>query len=109
MVGCSLEEIAKRDDKIIVAQAKKVIDQANKELNKEKTKWDAEQIKTVVLPEMNMLLKSHTDKKEFYVFLSDNKMLESTYLIIDSLDCLNKSSLGKTILCLQDRIDKAMN
>ncbi len=108
MVGCSLGKISVIDDKKIVTLANKVADQVNKELDNKKTKWDANQLKSIVLPEIKMLLKSHDDKKKFYEYLSENEMLESTYLIIDSLDGLNKSTLGKTILCLQNRIDKAM-
>ena len=108
MAGCAHVKMDIMDDKIIVNFANKVVKLANKELDNKKTKWDADQLKSVVLPEIKMLLKSHTDKKVFYDYLSENQMLESTYLIIDSLDGLNKSTLGKTILRLQNRIDKAM-
>jgi len=106
--GCSLGKMDMIDNKKIVNLANKVVKLANKELDNKKTKWDADQLKSIVLPEMKMLLKSHMDENDFCDFLSENQMLESTYLIVDSLDGLNKSTLGKTILRLQNRIDKAM-
>ncbi len=108
VVGCSLGKIDIIDDKKIVNLANKVVEQVNKELDSKKTKWNVNQLESIVLPEMKMLSKAHADENAFFIFLSENKMLESTYLIIDSLNGLNKSNLGKTILRLQNRIDKAM-
>ena len=65
-------------------------------------RWEERELKNIVIPEMNEL-KLHADRG--YVYFKYNKkqrMLESTYLIIDSLKALDSTSLGRKIMLLQD-------
>ena len=59
-------------------------------------------LKNIVIPEMNEL-KLHADKGDvYYKYGKKQRMLESTYLITDSLNALDSTSLGRKIIQLQD-------
>lgn len=66
---------------------------------------DEGDIKNIVIPEMNRL-KLHTERGEiWFPYGRKQRMLESTYLLTDSLNELDHTSLGRKILMLQDWIN----
>jgi len=69
------------------------------------SKWNAEQLKKVVIPEMNELLQHALKGEVFFRFGKTQRLLESTYLITDSLENLLDTSLGKKISELQELYD----
>ena len=66
------------------------------------SRWKEGELKNIVIPEMNEL-KLHADRGDvFFKYGKKQRMLESTYLIIDSLNALDRTSLGRKIILLQD-------
>lgn len=64
--------------------------------------WDLEQIQTVIVPEINELL-SYANKGEIYFkYGKKQRLLESSYLITDSLNDLSHTALGESVLRLQN-------
>lgn len=67
--------------------------------------WNLEQIQKVIVPEISELL-SHAKKGEIYFkYGKEQRLLESSYLITDSLNHLSHTTLGKCILKLQKFLD----
>lgn len=84
-----------------------VINNAEKEKEKEiilggkASKWDLEQINDLIIPEITELL-SHANNGEIYFkYGKKQRLLESSYLISDSVDELSHTKLGESILKLQ--------
>lgn len=70
--------------------------------NHEKSLWSFGQIQNIVLPELSGLL-SHAKQGELYFkYGKKRRVLESTYIITDSIENLAGTELGKRILNLQD-------
>lgn len=66
------------------------------------SRWGERELKNIVIPEMNEL-KLHADRGDiYYKYGKKQRMLESTYLITDSLNALDSTSLGSKIILLQD-------
>ena len=63
--------------------------------------WDINQLDNVVLPEINELLSYALKGKVHFKYGNKQRMLESTYIITDSLSKLNTTSLGIKITALQ--------
>lgn len=83
-----------------------ILDLAEKEKNAlvhgEASLWNLEQIQKVIVPEISELL-SYANKGEIYFkYGKKQRLLESSYLITDSLDDLSHTALGKCILNLQN-------
>lgn len=94
----------------LVKSLNSVLDCAQKEqsalLNGEASLWDAEQIQKVVVPEISELL-SYAIKGEIYFkYGKKQSLLESSYLITDSLNDLSHTALGECILKLQNLYKK---
>ncbi len=69
------------------------------------SRWEESELKNIVIPEMNEL-KLHADRGDvFFKYGKNQRMLESTYLITDSLKELDSTSLGRKIILLQDMCD----
>lgn len=67
--------------------------------------WNLDQIKKVIIPEITELL-SYANKGEIYFkHGKKQRLLESSYLITDSLNDLSHTALGKSILNLQNFYD----
>ena len=86
-----------------------ILDCAEKEKNAiiegKESLWNLEQIQKVVVPEISELL-SHTNKGEIYFkYGKKQRLLESSYLITDSLNDLSHTALGECILKLQNLYD----
>ena len=74
-------------------------------LNGETSLWNLEQIQKVIVPEISELL-SYANKGEIYFkYGRKQRLLESSYLITDSLNDLSQTVLGKCILKLQSFYD----
>ena len=86
-----------------------VLDCAEKEkkaiLDGKKSLWNLEQIQKVIVPEISELL-SYASKGEIYFkYGRKQRLLESSYLITDSLNDLSNTALGKCVLRLQNLYD----
>jgi hypothetical protein len=86
-----------------------VLDCAEKEkkaiINGEESLWNLEQIQSVITPEISELL-LHANKGVIYFkYGKKQRLLESSYLITDSLSDLAHTILGKSILKLQKFYD----
>lgn len=67
--------------------------------------WNLDQIQKVIIPEITQLL-SYANKGEIYFkHGKKQRLLESSYLITDSLHDLSHTVLGKSILNLQNFYD----
>ena len=64
--------------------------------------WCVEWLKNIVLPEMTELLTYAENQKVFFKWGADQRMLESAYLLTDSLGILNSTELGQKVSKLQE-------
>ena len=67
--------------------------------------WNLEQIQKVIIPEISELLSYANKGKIYFKYGKKQRLLESSYLIIDSLNDLSHTVLGKCILRLQKFYD----
>lgn len=65
------------------------------------SKWNQEQLENVVRPEISELLSFALKGEVLFKYGKKQRMLESTYLVLDSLSALDKTPLGIKILELQ--------
>ena len=63
--------------------------------------WRIEQINGIVFPEMNQIMDYARKGIVFFKYGKKQRMLESTYLLTDSIFQLNTTPLGRKILKLQ--------
>lgn len=63
--------------------------------------WSVSQLENVVLPEMNELLAYALNGKVLFKYGKSQRLLESTYLLTDSIGNLNNTVLGGKITELQ--------
>jgi hypothetical protein len=74
-------------------------------LDRKISPWNLDQIQKVIIPEITELL-SYANKGEIYFkHGKKQRLLESSYLITDSLNDLSHTVLGKSILNLQNFYD----
>lgn len=90
----------------MVEQLKIVLNSIEEEINKENSIWDKEQLISIVKPEMEELYNYFVNGKLFFKYGKKQRMLESTYIITDSIKNLNNTSLGKEIIKLQEKYNK---
>lgn len=64
--------------------------------------WSAEQLSIVIIPEMSELLQYALKGKILHKYGKEQFLLESTYLMTDSLEQLSNSVLGKKLLEIQN-------
>ena len=69
------------------------------------SKWDRDQLDGIVLPEINELLAYARKGKVFFKYGKRQRLLESSYVMTDSLENLYNTILGKKIVELQDFYD----
>ncbi len=67
--------------------------------------WNLEQIQKVIVPETSELLSYANKGKTYFKYGKKQRILESSYLITDSLSDLSHTTLGKCILKLQNLYD----
>ena len=87
-----------------------VLDCAGKEeraiFDGKESPWDLKQIQEVVIPETNELLSYAKKGEAYFKYGRHERLLESAYLITDSLNDLAHTDLGECILKVQDFYDK---
>lgn len=86
-----------------------VLDCAEKEKNAilhgKRSLWNLEQIQKGIVPEIGELLSYARKGKIYFKYGKKQRLLESTYLITDSLNDLSHTALGECIFRLQDLYD----
>ncbi len=90
---------------LLLFQLTDILKEANNELEivqSGQSKWEKEQLLEVVIPEIEELLSYANNGKVLFKYGKKQRRLESTYLLIDSLNALDNTSLGKKITILQD-------
>lgn len=90
----------------MVEQLKIILTEIEKEIAGVNSIWDKEQLVHVVKPEMEKLYAYFADGKVFFKYGKKQRMLESTYIITDSINSLMNTGLGKEIIKLQDMYNK---
>lgn len=97
---CSMKNMQKFIDtlygvKEIASHEKCMISSGNNSM------WETEQLDKIVLPEINELLSYALVGKVYFRYGKGVRLLESTYLLTDSIKDLNSTTLGKKIIELQ--------
>lgn len=90
----------------MVEQLKRVLKSIEEELKNENSIWDKEQLISVVKPEMKELYTHFVNGRVFFKYGKKQRMLESTYIMTDSIKNLNNTRLGKEIIKLQEKYNK---
>ena len=90
----------------MVEQLRKVLNSIGKEITSENSIWDKEQLVSIIKPEIEELFSYFVNGKTFFKYGKKQRMLQSTYLITDSIRKLNDTSLGKEIIKLQEMYNK---
>ena len=80
---------------------KKILIILENEISDENSLWDKEQLLKVIKPEIEELYDKFRSGIKFFKYGKKQRMLESTYLITDSIKNLENTNLGKEILKLQ--------
>ena len=86
----------------MIEQLKKILIIVENEIFDENSLWDKDQLIKVIKPEMEELYNYFKRGKKFFKYGKNQRMLESTYLITDSMKNLKNTNLGKEILKLQN-------
>lgn len=71
-------------------------------LNGKSSLWNLEQIQKIIVPEINELLSYANKGKIYFKYGKKQRLLESSYLITDSINNLSHTNLGKCIIELQN-------
>ena len=83
-----------------------ILDCAEKEkniiLDGKDSLWNLEQIQKVIIPEISELLSYANKGKIYFKYGKKQRLLESSYLITDSLNDLSHTVLGENVLKLQN-------
>ena len=86
-----------------------VLDCARKEKNAmldgKESLWNLEQIQKVIVPEISELLSYANKGKIYFKYGKKQRLLESSYLITDSLNDLAHTALGECVFKLQNFYD----
>ena len=90
----------------MVEQIKRVLNSIEEEIKSENSIWNKEQLISVVKPEMKELYNHFVNREVFFKYEKKQRMLESTYIITDSIRNLSNTSLGKEIIKLQEKYNK---
>lgn len=86
----------------MIEQLEKILIILENEILVKNSIWDKNQLIKVIKPEMEELYFYFKSGKKFFKYGKNQRMLESTYLITDSLKNLKNTNLGKEILELQN-------
>ena len=90
----------------MVEQLKKVLSSVEAEMKSENSIWNKEQLISVVKPEMEELYTHFKNGRVFFKYGKKQRILESTYIMTDSIRNLSSTSLGKEIIKLQEMYNK---
>ena len=70
------------------------------------SRWNMDQLNHIVIPESTELIQHLMQNELFLKYGKRQRLLESTYLLSDSLEMLSSTSLGMQITKLQTKIFK---
>ena len=90
----------------MVNQLRKILEILEYEIECKNSIWDKQQLICIVKPEMEELYDLFANGRVFFKYGKNQKMLESTYIITDSIKNLKNTSLGKEIIKLQRKYNK---
>ena len=90
----------------MVEQLKNILNSIEEEINTENSIWDKEQLIFIVKPEIQELYTHFANGNVFFKYGKKQRMLESTYIMTDSIKNLQNTSLGKEIIKLQEKYNK---
>lgn len=71
--------------------------------------WNVAQLEQIVIPEMSVLLQYLSRGELFLKYGKQQRLLESTYLLTDSLNLLSNTPLGLQIRNLQEKINSQLD
>lgn len=91
--------------KVLKETAECIVNEQSKIKAGQISKWTIDQLDGIVSPEINGLLSYALKGKVFFKYGKEQRLLESSYLMSDSLENLGDTSLGKKIIKLQDIYD----
>lgn len=87
-------------------QLKKILNIIEIETNNKNSVWNKELLIKFIKPEIEELYNYFKNGKIFFKFGKSQRMLESTYIITDSIEKLSNTDLGKEILKFQEMYNK---
>ena len=90
----------------MIESLEKIFTIINNEIGNECSLWDKNIIKKVILPEMEDLYAHFVKGEKYFKYGKRQRMLESTYILTDSLEKLADTLLGHQILVIQHIYDK---
>ena len=90
----------------MIEQLKRVLNSIEEEIKSENSIWDKEQLISIVKPEMEELYTHFVNGRVFFKYGKKQRMLESTYIITDSIKNLKETILRKEIIKLQELYNK---
>ena len=97
------------DNNLFICLLVNILECAEKEkkaiLDGKKSLWNLEQIQKVIIPEISELLLYANEGKIYFKYGKKQRLLESSYLITDSLNDLSHTALGMCVLRLQNLYD----
>jgi hypothetical protein len=86
----------------MLEQLKRVLNCIEDEIKSLNSNWDKKQLISIVKPEMEELYNHFVNGRVFFKYGKKQRMLESTYIITDSIKNLKETILGKEIIKLQE-------
>lgn len=86
----------------MLEQLKRVLNCIEDEIKSVNSNWDKKQLISIVKPEMEELYNHFVNGRVFFKYGKKQRMLESTYIITDSIKNLKETILGKEIIKLQE-------
>lgn len=90
----------------MVEQLKKILTIIEDEIKSEDSIWEKQQLVSIIKPEIEELYNHFNNEKVFFKYGKNQRMLESTYIITDSMKNLKNTNLGKEIIKLQEMYNK---
>lgn len=104
-----LEDNVMKKNNLFIYSLVDILDCAEKEKNAildgKESLWNLEQIQKVIVPEISELLSYANKGKIYFKYGKKQRLLESSYLITDSLNDLSHTALGECVLRLQNLYD----
>ena len=98
-----------RKNNLFICLLVDILDCAEKEKNTildgKVSQWNLIQIQKVIIPEISELLSYANNGEIYFKYGKKQRLLESSYLMTDSLNDLSHTALGKSILKLQSLYD----
>ena len=86
----------------MLEQLKRVLNCIEDEIKSVNSNWNKNQLISIVKPEMEELYNHFVNGRVFFKYGKKQRMLESTYIITDSIKNLKETILGKEIIKLQE-------